>query len=124
MLIHSAKPGGSAVRIRPWGFPFNSKKIYKVRKSYFCMEIEFTRISSKGQVVIPLDVRKKLSLREGEPLAVSTKNDLIVLKKVKEKMSRKDMETLNGISEAWKDIEEGRCKKMNSGEFLAEIKKW
>lgn len=88
------------------------------------MEIEFTRISSKGQVVIPLDVRKRLSLKDGEPLAVSTKDDLIVLKKINEKMSKEDIATLDIIQEAWKDIEEGRCKKMSQDEFLSEIKKW
>jgi AbrB family looped-hinge helix DNA binding protein len=88
------------------------------------MEIEFTRISSKGQVVIPLDVRKRLSLKDGEHLAVSTKDDLIVLKKINEKMSKEDIATLDVIKEAWKDIEEGRCKKMSQDEFLSEIKKW
>ena len=88
------------------------------------MEIEFTRISSKGQVVIPLDVRKRLSLKYGEHLAVSTKDDLIVLKKINEKMSKEDIATLDVIKEAWKDIEEGRCKKMSQDEFLSEIKKW
>ena len=44
------------------------------------MEIELTKMSSKGQVVIPLDVRKRLDLRDGETLAVSTKDDLVVLK--------------------------------------------
>lgn len=88
------------------------------------MEIEFTKISSKGQVVIPLDVRKKLSLKDGEPLSVTTRDDLIVLKKIKENMKKQDIETLNEISEAWKDIEQGRCKKMSQEEFLSEIKKW
>lgn len=88
------------------------------------MEIEFTRMSSKGQVVIPLDVRKRLSLKDGEPLAVSTKDDLIVLKKINNRMSKEDIATLEIIKEAWKDIEGGRCKKMGRKEFLSEIKKW
>jgi AbrB family looped-hinge helix DNA binding protein len=88
------------------------------------MELEFTKISSKGQVVIPLDIRKKLSLKDGEPLSVTSKDDLIVLRKIKENMNKEDIETLKGISEAWKDIEEGRCKKMSEEEFLSEIKKW
>ena len=38
------------------------------------MSIELTKVSSKGQVVIPLDIRQKMSIRDGETLAVSTKD--------------------------------------------------
>ena len=34
------------------------------------MAMELTKVSSKGQVVIPLDIRSKLKLRDGETLAV------------------------------------------------------
>ncbi len=39
-------------------------------------------MSSKGQVVIPLDVRKELDLKEGAPLAVIARKDSILLKKI------------------------------------------
>lgn len=48
------------------------------------MEVEFTKLSSKGQVVIPSDIRKKMKLKEGAPFAViSSRNDTILLKKIK-----------------------------------------
>jgi len=88
------------------------------------METEITRISSKGQVVIPLPIREKMKIKEGEAFAVSEEGNLIVLKKVEGSLSEDDIETLNKIKEAWKDIEEGRFKKMEKGEFLKEISKW
>jgi len=45
-------------------------------------KIEFTKISSKGQVVIPTRIRSELGLKEGTPLAVIGKNGSIVLKKI------------------------------------------
>jgi AbrB family looped-hinge helix DNA binding protein len=88
------------------------------------MNTEITRISSKGQVVIPLPIREKMKIKEGEAFAVSEEGNLIVLKKVEGSLSEDDIETLNKIKEAWEDIEEGRFKKMEKGEFLKEISKW
>ena len=81
-------------------------------------------MSSKGQVVIPFSVREKMKIREGEAFAVSEKGNLIVLKKIEGSLSEDDIETLNKIKEAWKDIEEGRFKKMEKEDFLKEISKW
>ncbi len=46
------------------------------------MPIEFTKMSSKGQLVIPQRIRSSLQLSTGTPFAVTTNNDTIVLKKV------------------------------------------
>ena len=43
---------------------------------------KFTQMSSKGQVVIPNEIRKELHLKEGTPFAVIAKQDSILLKKV------------------------------------------
>ncbi|MEX2017166.1 MAG: AbrB/MazE/SpoVT family DNA-binding domain-containing protein [Candidatus Pacearchaeota archaeon] len=43
------------------------------------MTIGVTKMSSRGQVVIPLDIRK--DIKEGEKLIVIRKGDEIVLKK-------------------------------------------
>lgn len=45
-------------------------------------EVELTRLSSKGQVVIPQHVRDELGLKEGETFVVLGKEDTIILKKV------------------------------------------
>lgn len=46
------------------------------------MTVETVRMSSKGQVVIPLDVREDIQADEGTIFAVVSSKDTIVLKKV------------------------------------------
>ena len=45
-------------------------------------EIEITRLSSKGQIVIPKDIRTLLGLKEGELFAMYGEGDTLVLKKL------------------------------------------
>jgi len=44
---------------------------------------EITKISSKGQVVIPSKIREELSLEEGTRLVVARLDNFVVLKKIK-----------------------------------------
>jgi len=46
------------------------------------VDFEFTRASSKGQVVIPQDIREELGIKEGTPFAVAVQDRTIVLKKI------------------------------------------
>ncbi|NLG17839.1 MAG: AbrB/MazE/SpoVT family DNA-binding domain-containing protein [Fibrobacter sp.] len=41
-----------------------------------------TRLSSKGQVVIPEEVRKSLGLKEGDQFVVIGKGDAVILKTI------------------------------------------
>ncbi len=45
-------------------------------------EVEFTKLSSKGQVVIPGRIRRFLKLMEGTLFVVNEQNGTILLKKV------------------------------------------
>lgn len=45
-------------------------------------DIELTHMTSKGQVVIPLDIRKEVSAGEGTVFAVFGSGETILLKKV------------------------------------------
>lgn len=101
-----------------------SKNLYSKNFLQDDMEIELTKMSSKGQIVIPKTIRKKIGITHGELFAVSTENDLIVLKKMVNPLTKDDAKTLRDIKEAWKDIDEGRFKKMKKEEFLKEISKW
>ncbi len=46
------------------------------------MAVETVRMSSKGQIVIPQDVRKELNARSGTVFAVVGTADTVVLKKI------------------------------------------
>ncbi len=46
------------------------------------MEVETIRMSSKGQIVIPLDIREELGTGEGSVFAVIGSKDTIILKKM------------------------------------------
>ena len=87
-------------------------------------ELEFTRASSKGQIVIPTKIRKKFDIREGSVLAVAAENGMIVLKKVESGLTADDLKTLKLVEEAWKDIEKGRYKVRPKGAFFKELKEW
>jgi len=43
---------------------------------------ELTKISTKGQVVIPNGIRKRLKIDPGDTLQIEQVGDLIVLKKI------------------------------------------
>ena len=88
------------------------------------MKIELTKVSSKGQIVIPQAIRKSVGLHDGETLTVSAQDGIIVLKKIDNTIDESDLRTLMEIKEAWKEIAEGKYKKMGSGDFLREISTW
>ena len=72
------------------------------------MQIDTTKMSSRGQVVIPLDMRK--DIKEGDKLIVIRKNDEIILKKnisdlalLSEESFAESWDTPEE-DEAWKDL--------------------
>jgi AbrB family looped-hinge helix DNA binding protein len=87
-------------------------------------EIQFTTASSKGQVVIPTKIRKKLNIKDGSILAVTADRDIIILKKVNSGMSAEDLKSARLVEEAWKDIEEGRYGVRSKEAFFEELKEW
>jgi len=87
-------------------------------------EISTTIISSKGQIVLPKEMRKELNLKEGNILAVIREDSMIVLKKMNNPMLTEEIATLKRIEEAWEDIEKGKCRSLSAEEFLKEIKRW
>lgn len=87
-------------------------------------DIELTRASSKGQVVIPTKIRKKFNIKEGSVLAVAARDGVIVLKKIESDLSAQDLKSLRLVEEAWKDIEEGRYSVRSKEAFFKELKEW
>jgi len=87
-------------------------------------DMELTKLSSKGQVVIPSEIRERLNVDKGTVFAVTTNREMIVLKKLETSMKKEDLETLKLLEEAWEDIENGRYKSATPEKFFEEMKKW
>jgi len=87
-------------------------------------EIEITRMSSKGQVVIPIEMRK--DIREGEKLLIIKSGNQIILKKANkmDEQMKEDIEFAKRTEEAWKEHEKGNFKTLEFDDFMKELKKW
>jgi len=46
------------------------------------MSLDFTRLSEKGQIVIPSKMRKRLKLKEGTRFVILGSDDTIILRKL------------------------------------------
>lgn len=88
------------------------------------MEIGITTISSKGQIVIPREMRN--GLKEGEKLVLIKNKKQIIMKKATDldKNLKEDLEFARRTEEAWKSYDRGEFKQMDFDEFIEEMKKW
>jgi AbrB family looped-hinge helix DNA binding protein len=57
-------------------------------------EVELTRVSSKGQIVIPKSVRENLGIKPKTTLLVYSKGDTLILKKYQQPAAKKWLEEL------------------------------
>ncbi len=87
-------------------------------------QINITRMSSKGQVVIPADMRN--GLKEGDKLVVIRSDDQIILKKADkfDKNLEDDLKFAKRTEEAWRQYDRGKFKEMEFDDFLKELKRW
>ena len=60
-------------------------------------------MSSKGQIVIPQQMRTELKIDEGSMVAIERVNDIVMIKKV-------DLELVSQIKKSLEDIKHGRIK--------------
>ena len=79
-------------------------------------QIDITKMSSKGQVVIPMRIRQELKLEEGERLVVERLNKLVVLKKLSVGELKKEFERLTEEGEKF-----ARAKGIKSEEDVVRI---
>ena len=64
------------------------------------MGVEVVTVSSKGQISIPLEIRKKMSIARGDKMAVYASDDVIMLKPIK-LPSEDDFEQLLDEAQEW-----------------------
>ncbi len=63
-------------------------------------EASTTKVSSKGQVVIPANVRKAASLKKGEKILAIAIDDTVILKKIVDKSFAQTMQPV------WKRVKQ------------------
>jgi len=87
-------------------------------------KIDITKLSSKGQVVIPAEMRKNLKV--GDKLIVIENNGQIILKKADDfdKNIEEDLEFAKRTEEAYKRIEAGEYISVDSDNLFEEMQKW
>jgi len=88
------------------------------------MDVAITKISSKGQIVIPAEMRKNLN--EGEKLLIIENKGQLILKRTSDLDSnlKEDIEFAKKTEKAWKRIQEGKGIKMDFDDFVKDIKNW
>lgn len=88
------------------------------------VKINVTRISSKGQIVIPSEMRK--DLKEGDELIIIRDENRIILKKAKNltEQMKEDLEFARRTEEAYERIEAGEYISVDSENLFEEMKKW
>lgn len=67
--------------------------------------MNITRISSKGQVVIPQKIRNQLDINEGSVMAIETANDMVILKKI-------DVDLVKQFKNSLADLKKGKIKRV------------
>ncbi len=87
------------------------------------MDVAITKMSSKGQVVIPAEMRK--GIHEGEKLLIIQNKDQIIMKKANKlkKNLTEDLKFAKRTEEAWKSYERGEFVSMPADKFLEELSK-
>lgn len=87
-------------------------------------KIDITKMSSKGQIVIPQELREDFAA--GDKILVIRNHDQIILKKADkfDKQLQEDLEFARRTEEAYKRHEKGDFKRMSMDEFLKELETW
>ena len=86
--------------------------------------ISITKMSSKGQIVIPQEMRE--NLEEGDKIVIIKNDGQLILKKMEDfdKNLKEDLEFAKRTEEAWREIDAGRGIKTSVKDFLKEMKSW
>ena len=67
--------------------------------------MEITKVSSKGQIVIPSRIREKLGIAEGSTIALEVVDDMAVIKKI-------DVDLVSQFKSSLADVRAGRVRKV------------
>ncbi|MFT4310021.1 MAG: AbrB/MazE/SpoVT family DNA-binding domain-containing protein [Candidatus Woesearchaeota archaeon] len=88
------------------------------------MEIAITTVSSKGQIVLPKEIRG--NIKSGDKLVFIKDNNNIMIKNTKDlsKNFEEDLLIAERTELAWKEYEQGKFTTMSKDGFIDELEKW
>ncbi|MFH1451812.1 MAG: AbrB/MazE/SpoVT family DNA-binding domain-containing protein [archaeon] len=88
------------------------------------VNISVTRMSSKGQIVIPANMR--VNFKEGDEIVLIKDDERIILKKADKftEHMKEDLEFARRTEEAYRKIEAGEGIRMDFDDFIKEMEKW
>ncbi len=67
--------------------------------------MEITKISSKGQIVIPKKIRNELNIKEGSVLVIDKMKDMVMIKKI-------DEDLINQFKRSLENLKSGKIRKV------------
>jgi AbrB family looped-hinge helix DNA binding protein len=67
--------------------------------------MEITKMSSKGQIVIPQKMRNELNIEEGSVVAIDKMKDMIIIKKM-------DVDLVGQFKAGLEDLKSGRVRRV------------
>jgi bifunctional DNA-binding transcriptional regulator/antitoxin component of YhaV-PrlF toxin-antitoxin module len=83
--------------------------------------MEITRLSTKGQIVIPDKLRRGYAV--GSTFVVSKVHEMIVLKPV-QGLSEKEKKEIKELKSIWDEIDSGKADAYSEKEFFTAMRKW
>lgn len=103
---------------------FISKIIHTILIKEVKMEIEITKITSRGQVVIPQDIREERGIKEGEKFLVYDTDDSIVLKRIKNLEKIRNIEDFEAtFAKIWKIAKQKKITKKDVSKEIEAYRK-
>ena len=107
------------IKPNPFYFDKLGTFINKIILTSLTMEIEMTRITSKGQVVIPQQIREKAGIVEGERFFVYNGEDSIILKRAKKLEATKNIKDFENVfKNMWKTAKVRKVTRKDIGEEI------
>ena len=88
------------------------------------VDVSVTKMSSKGQIVIPQEMRE--GIKEGDKLVLIKNGKQIIMKKASDfdKNLKEDLEFARRTEDALKRYEKGEFISLPKDKFLEQLKKW
>lgn len=88
------------------------------------IDIEITKMTSRGQVVIPQGIRDSKGIKEGEKFLVYDTSDSIVLKRIKNLEKVKSIDEFEkAFSSTWKTAKSRGITKKDAAEEITKYRK-